>query len=361
MSRTRMNTTHPRRIALATGLAASSVMVAGSAAAAAEPLSAGFPDATSTCRDIVLDGQPFIECTVQHSGTTTLDALDTDVTPEPDAPVVITAYGTNGNTHYANYANGRTGGAGGAARTVLTAGDIDDLYIYLDDGHPGWGPNSRPRGGAAGVVTSAPIQNIAHDAGATPADEVYLIAGGGGGLGYGWLFDGGRPSFFCGAGAGGRGGIADASTSSGDAVGSGANGRLGAWRTWCSDENPREPVAVESRGGGNGIGGKLGNYPEAGYHGQDGIGGQADGSLWVDSQNQPVLPTFGGPNAGGGYGGASNYNAGGGGGYGGGSVGLNSYGGGGGGSFATQTTAEVDGLPTLRGGEQPHVTIAFPA
>ena len=192
-------------------------------------------------------------------------------------------------------------------------------------------------GGQATVVARAPIEQV------SDVDDVFVIAGGGGAIGY-------RRDSKCGGGSGGSGGIADAASSQVDVTGSGDRPQAGGH---CDSFQGQRPYA-----GHNGIGGVQPGNPST--NGHDGIGGVGGGIEWTDRDRNTVAPGHAA-----GAGGHSTVWASGGGGYGGGGAGERNWGGAGGGSFATAATAEplmwdLVSEPLQRSQAEPVLTLTYP-
>ena len=315
-------------------LAVASISALGSASpAGADSAAAQMPETSARCDLVLFDFVPYYECKVEYSGVVSLSEFPGDVR---NLPVVITATGTPGGDGSPTW---RTGGDGGKARTVVDGSDLgDEFYAYT--GRRGSPPPESLLGGQATVMSSKPIEQV------TDVDDVFVIAGGGGAIGYHRVVFG-DPS--CGGGSGGSGGIADAATSQVDVTGSGDRPQGG---RHCDFWNGQRPDA-----GHDGIGGVQPGNPST--NGRDGIGGVGGGTHWYGERGG-ALPA--------GYAGAGGHStawASGGGGYGGGGAGERNWGGAGGGSFATAATAEplswdLVGEPLQRSQAEPVLTLTYP-
>ncbi|MEM1155708.1 MAG: hypothetical protein AAGI44_16345 [Pseudomonadota bacterium] len=304
------------------------------------------PPAEFTCEEIE-DGR-YMRCDVIGSGVLDVNRLPNY--PWDGGPVIATAYGSIGGG-----GPGKRGpGSGGVARTVLEATQLSTLYIYSR-----WFNGGNHGGGAAAVMSMSPIETV------NVLDELYLIAGGGGGEGILYYDEFSE----CGGGTGGVGGVADAAVAD-------------------IDDPATPPISVQARGGvpgsGNvngltchkkkykghqptgghgGIGGaQPGDSRSGGRHGYGGHGGPGAGTStqhtnWIDADENPVLEQYSA-----GRGGTTSAFAGGGGGFGGGGGGERNYGGAGGGSYATAPTASPldPSLLTQLRPDVGHISLMYP-
>ena len=316
--------------ALAVLLGAAGLTTAGTPAGAAP----GAVDSAATlgdCGVVRYAGTHYHECVVTDSGTIDLATdIPWTMTPRDGDPVILTARGGDGAT-LVNPADGRSGGPGGTARTIATAGDIDELHLSIGQ-HAG---NGSRAGGSATVVSDVPIEDV------TSIDDTYVVAGGGGAQGA-WIHCW-YTGFSMGSGSGGRGGSADASRNDGAATGHGWSGGSGSFQWDLCVPKDGHPGS----GGDLGVGGT--NPGDRRSDGVDGVGGHGGGNGWqggVAAGHEP------------GRGGITSVWAMGGGGWGGGAGGERNGGGGGGGSYA-RAADHVINLPDSDA-SSPSVTIAWP-
>jgi len=331
------STTTPRTGRRRLGVAALAVLLVTAGMTTAGTAARAAPDAVDgaatigDCTIAKYAGTHYHECVVTDSGTIDLTTdIPWTMTPRDGDPVILTARGGDGATLVRQDGGSRSGGPGGTARTIATAGDIDELHLYV--GKNAW-DDSR-EGGSATVVSEVPIEDV------TSIDDTYLVAGGGGAQGA-WVKC--WTGHSVGAGSGGRGGSADASRNDGDATGHGWSGGIGTFK-W--DICP--PGAAHPGSGGDlGVGGT--NPGDRRSDGVDGVGGHGGDNGWQ-----------GGVAAGheAGRGGITGVWAMGGGGWGGGAGGERNAGGGGGGSYA-RAADHVINLPDSDA-SSPSVTIAWP-
>ena len=217
-------------------------------------------------------GTPYVKCTYMSSTKLSVNSMVTALEAArggrelaSSTPVWIEAWGGQGARGASgDGVKGALGGDGGYATTVSTVGALTGKQLYLYVGASGSKhANYSGQGGASTILSTQAISQIDDLPGG-----LQVVAGGGGG--------GPRGSSRCSASRGGAGGVAIATTGTGNRTASGQSGQ--GTVNQGGGGNPDETTAA--------AGGAAGDrYASAGTAGLGGPGGQgSQGSTvgWVD-------------------------------------------------------------------------------